>query len=126
MSGGFVVSGSACRASTKPNRGVLICDGSPVSGSSVRRWLRDLRRDGLRDLRRACRKDLIFVTGQPPATIRVMPAGASRSAWQRQPPLTDIYQPVLSSFSSSASRFTAGGHPGLTARSDSQSRRSRS
>jgi hypothetical protein len=49
------------------DRGVLICDAPPVSGSSVRRWLRGLRRDGVRDLRRACRKDLIFVTCQPPA-----------------------------------------------------------
>ncbi len=63
MSGGFVVSGFARRACTKPNRGV-ICDAPPVSGSPVRRWLRGLRRDGVRDLRRACRKDLIFVTGK--------------------------------------------------------------
>jgi hypothetical protein len=42
-------------------------DAPPISGSSVRRWLRGLRRDDVRDLRRACRKDLIFVTCQPPA-----------------------------------------------------------
>jgi hypothetical protein len=59
MAGGFTVSSSACRT----YRRVLICDAPSARGSSVRRWLRG--RDGLS--RRACRKDLIFFTCQPPA-----------------------------------------------------------